>query len=408
MLSFNREVSIGSAARWVGGVALSLLLTSCGGSAPSNANPVSKIADRAFVSNAQTQALRIVDAQTDTLSTFSITASGTPGKLLESANKATTLAYDSFDHGLDVIDNATETQSTTVTLPDTATSLAISPDGRFAYAAIPTAVCAVTPPTPAPPAGAVVVADLTAGSVTHCVQVPNAEFISLSHDGNALLAFAGGSNTAYEFNPTSPPAVAPSIPGSGSVLDNPVAAVFTSDDSSAFILSCGAECGGTTANVTAFSRSTKMLGGSVAGVSGAREGLLNGSTLYVAGTNGTNGVLQSIDTSTMKVSGTFPISDGVHDTIGLGSNGQLFVGARACSNTSQGCLSIFNTSSSAVVKLPANPTGDDITGIEPIPGRNVVYVCEGGELRIYSATSDALQPTQIDIVGNAVDVREVF
>ena len=54
------------------------------------------------------------------------------------------------------------------------------------------------------------------------------------------------------------------------------------------------------------------------------------------------------------------------------------------------------------------PAGDDVTGIEPIPGRNVVYVCEGGELRIYDTTTAALTANQSDIIGKAVDVRAIF
>ena len=104
------------------------------------------------------------------------------------------------------------------------------------------------------------------------------------------------------------------------------------------------------------------------------------------------------------------ISDGIHDTIALGSNNQLFIGARACGNVVHGCLSIYNTSTGAVAfSAPVTaPAGDDVTGIEPIPGRNVVYVCEGGELRIYDTTTAALTANQSDIIGKAVDVRAIF
>jgi hypothetical protein len=37
----------------------------------------------------------------------------------------------------------------------------------------------------------------------------------------------------------------------------------------------------------------------------------------------------------------------------------------------------------------------------------VVYVTEGGELRIYDTTTDALQATQINIIGQAIDVKLV-
>jgi hypothetical protein len=110
------------------------------------------------------------------------------------------------------------------------------------------------------------------------------------------------------------------------------------------------------------------------------------------------------------------IPDGIHDRIALGSNGKLFVGARACSNTgSQACLAIYDTASNTVVIHPPllGPSGTpilgDVTAIEPIPNRSIVYVCEGGELNIYNTTNSSRQTNPaIDIVGQAVDVKEVF
>src|ERR1019366_3125857 len=79
--------------------------------------------------------------------------------------------------------------------------------------------------------------------------------------------------------------------------------------------------------------------------------LLNGSTMYLAGTpysagggsllcsTGTTttqatycGMLTIFDLSTMSVTNTAPIviTDGYHNRIALGANGQLFIGARTC------------------------------------------------------------------------------
>jgi hypothetical protein len=49
----------------------------------------------------------------------------------------------------------------------------------------------------------------------------------------------------------------------------------------------------------------------------------------------------------------------------------------------------------------------DVTGIEPITNRHVVYVTQGGELKIYDTTTDALQAQQVDILGSASDVKLV-
>jgi hypothetical protein len=45
--------------------------------------------------------------------------------------------------------------------------------------------------------------------------------------------------------------------------------------------------------------------------------------------------------------------------------------------------------------------------IEPITNRHVVYVAQGGELKIYDTTTDALQTHQVDIFGFASDVKLV-
>jgi hypothetical protein len=70
----------------------------------------------------------------------------------------------------------------------------------------------------------------------------------------------------------------------------------------------------------------------------------------------------------------------------------------------RGCLSIYSTQTGAVVIPPAN---GDVTGIEPIPNRTVVYLAQGGELQIYDTTTDKLQTTQIDISGEVIDVKTV-
>jgi len=110
------------------------------------------------------------------------------------------------------------------------------------------------------------------------------------------------------------------------------------------------------------------------------------------------------------VTSTAIITDGYHNRLEMGANGQLFVGAHGCTNVNvsggevRGCLSIFNTASSNVVVPPSH---GDVTGIQPIINRSVVYVVQDGELRIYDTTTDKLQSTQVDIVGQAIDVKLV-
>jgi len=185
-----------------------------------------------------------------------------------------------------------------------------------------------------------------------------------------------------------------------------VSGVFSSDDSTAFILNCGPECGGTAAKVTTLNMASNTLGASVA-VSAATVGYLDSSgNLYVAGTAAGGGKLDVVNTSSLTVSKSgVAISDGTHTLMAMGSNGKLFVASRTCSNDIQGCLSIFDTAAGSAMLSAAG--GGDVTGIEPVSGRNVVYVIEGGELIIYDTTTSQPQATQIDIVGKAFDVRVV-
>jgi hypothetical protein len=57
----------------------------------------------------------------------------------------------------------------------------------------------------------------------------------------------------------------------------------------------------------------------------------------------------------------------------------------------------------------APPDNGNVTGIAPIPNRSVVYVCEGGKLRIYDTTTDQLEHLTAapSIAGQAVDVKAV-
>ena len=159
-------------------------------------------------------------------------------------------------------------------------------------------------------------------------------------------------------------------------------------------------------------------------------GLLAGNILYVAGTKpGANtcagsttatlattcGEVSAVDLGTLTVTATATITDGSHTLMQMGTNNQLFIGARTCTNIKtpasgstpgevRGCLSILDANKTTVVVPPLN---GDVTGIQPITRRNVVYVVQNGQLYIYDTTTDKLQKTQVDIIGQAVDVLQV-
>jgi hypothetical protein len=165
-------------------------------------------------------------------------------------------------------------------------------------------------------------------------------------------------------------------------------------------------------------------------VPAASFAVLDGTTLYIAGTpvpaspcTGQTtaatscGLLTVFDINSMSVvnSAQIVITDGYHNRMALGANGQLFIGGHNCTEIIppipppqgaevRGCLSIYNALTGAVVIPPAS---GDATGIEPIATRKVVYVVQGGELQIYDTTTDKLQNTQIDVSGQVIDVKVV-
>jgi hypothetical protein len=443
---------------WAVLLIVSLVLVSCNGSYNSGSSTAtgttttststkpSGLAVRAFVSNPLFPSgtagsfgavLNIVDASLDQLSFSFLNLTGAsthPGLMALSPNKKVMMVFSSSDNSIVVVNALTEAQNTgtggslsnsSVTLPGLTESMVIGTDNVSAYAAVPTAPVTSGNPTP----GAIAVMNLTSIALTATIPVPAARYVVQSHNGNRLLAFGEGSNAVTVIAPSSiGTADDPRTPVC--CFDHPAWAIFSSDDSKAYILDCGAECGGTTAGISLLDLTTNPVSVTatlpLAGA-GATIGLLNGSTLYVAGTppgvacpSGTAattcGTLDIVDLDSMTVTSTvpIPITDGYHHRMEISNNGQLFIGATTCSNINnagevRGCLSIFNTSNSQVVIPPDN---GDVTGIQPITNRNVVYLCEGGYFRIYNTTTDKLQvppagQSPIVIVGDAVDVKLV-
>jgi hypothetical protein len=436
-------------------VAVSVALVSCG----SYNNPSTQqqsgsgLKFRAFVSNplrpgstgGTVPVLEVVDASQDKLSGFIVNMTGggnQPGLMAVSPSKRFTVVFSALGNSVAVANNATEALAPTpsgagsIPLPDSTESMVVGIDNATAYAAVRNA------PVPGQPGvlGAVEVLTLSAGAITATIPIPNARYIVLSHNGNRMLVFGDNQNTVTVIAPsligtntdprtivcpdgTPQPNLAACASTLNPVFDHPVWGIFSSDDSTAYILNCGPQCGGTSAGISVLDMTTNTAGAPVP-VPAATIGLLSGSTLYVAGTppgtvcsSGTAaptcGTLDVVDLGSMTITGTAEITDGYHTHMEMGANGQLFIGARNCTNITagggnagevRGCLSIFSTSDSSVLIPPDN---GDVTGIEPIPNRNVVYVVQNAELRIYDTTTGKLQSKQINITGQAIDVKLV-
>jgi hypothetical protein len=407
-------------------------LAACGGGGAAT----SGLAKRAFVSDDADGTLHIEDAQDDMESLHTIATGSRPGNMRLSPDKSITLVFNAGSSNLSVIMNSTETVLGSISFPGTSTDYVMMANNTVGFAAVPNS--GTTPCIPR----CVEILNLATTNAATTFQITGtistdktgqplnaATTLVLSPDGNKLLVFgaAGEQVDTFTFIDTtaaqSTPATAAAtqLGPDPAFYSRPLSAVFTSDSSKAFIFNCGPECAGSTASVTVLDM-TKSPPVPIANipVPGATTGLLNGSTLYVAGsppgtgcpssTSATScGTLQTIDIGTLTASAPIVITDGTHDHMELGSNNQLFIGAHTCTNIAsssetRGCLTILGTSDNKVVVPPIN---SDVTGIAPISNRNIVYVVQGGELRIFDTTTDALTPTQIDVVGKAVDVKYV-
>ncbi len=408
---------------------LAALLAACGGgsssSSKSTTQPLTGLKKRVLLSNQQAGSVTIFDAQKDQISTKGFSISGATKLVAASGN---TLVMQQGVSAIQVINNVTEQPTVSLSLLDQPFDVAISTDGKTGYAAMRNV-------------GQIAVFDTTNGILQFITGLPSVTRLVEGTNQHKMLAFSDGANglvkpnqgTFFVIDTGTNTATAINAPELQ--LDQPFSAVFDPSDSSdntAFILNCGIECGGTApycphpiTNACAasvikvnFSNPAAPVFGTAIPVSAATVGLLSGSNLFVAGSPsaGSIGTLQNISTTTLVPPvGFTTIANGHHSKMVMASNNRLYIGASGCTavpdpatNLTQGCLSIVNTSSNAVVipKVSSFRKNFDATGIQPISGRTVVYVCYGGELDIFDTNTDTAITTSppIDIVGIAFDV----
>ncbi len=411
-------------------------LVGCGngnGSSKSAAPTTSGLTERVFASQSVQSPpafpeLAIINGEYDTLARIRpISAGASPGLMAISADRSVVLSLDTVTNNVYVINSASESGIGSIALGGLTTSM-VAVSNSIGYAAVPTTEIEGSPP------GAVVELNLAAAGVAYNISVPNAQTVAANPNGAQVLAFSGDSDSVTVILPSEinigNPVTAILTTCTGC---RPVNAVFSSDGSTAYILNCGAECAGGVggASVQPLTLASLTLGTAIP-VDGATIALISGSTLYVAGNNPTNnactgettaattcGRLNIIDLTSLAVTGSAVITDGYHDRIDMSTNGQLFVGSYKCTTIGdvnfpvgevRGCLSIFNSSNNAVVIPPDN---GDVTGLQSFTSRDVEYVAEGGNLRVYDTLIDSLllndyvETGTIVIPGQVVDVKAV-
>jgi hypothetical protein len=390
-------------------LAFVLIITGCGGSSSSSSgSTTSGVQHRVFLTNTFSGNLQVVNGQNDTTNytaqtvnsagqvvpgvPVTVTVGGSPTYSLTSPDRTKTLIYDQASNTIDFLNNAAETVTNSVALGGFAQMALFSPDGTTVYAPVQSAV----PPGGRP--GAVFVISVATATVTTFYAVPSARYIAISPSGQYLFVFANNSDSLYLIDLKASTVTPVAIPGFAA----PVNAFFSSDSTTAYVLNCGPECGSTgPASVSQFNIAAQTIGATVA-VGGASVGLMNNGTLYLAGTPvppGTNSTYDAVTVSNMTLltPNHVPIGDGYHDTMALSTNNQLYIGASTCNNTVIGCLSIVDITTNAAA--PAIPPRGFVTSLLAIPGRNVVYVIEGGFIHIYDTTINNLGPTQLIFTG---------
>jgi hypothetical protein len=339
--------------------------------------------------------------------------------------------YGAGDGSFALVDYATEKQTTTVTVNGASSSIFISRDQRYVFAANQAA-------------HTLTVQDRTLGT-SYGLNLPNVYRVSINPSGTAALAFVQDSNLIYsvyklQANQRTPanaedcePQNLPvycllPVPGT---FDRPTKAVFSADGTTAFVLNCGPECGGVQASVSflpvagiIIQSGSPIPPGAPTTVTatvpvpgGDTDAIQNANLLYLAGQQLQPdgyfaGNLSILDTNAKQVTGKYSISDGTHLKMLFADDNTLWVGSQLCTQgeryhlgatTNLGCLTMFNTSSNSVTMIDSYK--GDATGIAAVTGLSKVYTAEGGQVYIYNtSTGAAMDNSQVTVVGTAYDV----
>lgn len=357
--------------------------------------------------------------------------------------------YGKGDGSFTLINYAQEKVGSSVTIPGgLSSSVFISRDQGFVYAANQSL-------------HVLSVVDRTKGT-SLTLNLPGAYRISVNPGGTVVLVFIQNSNAVYSIvhltadqqtaaannpnyiwngfqaedcEPQNLPTycVFPVKTSGSAAFDNPIKAVFSPDGSTAYVINCGPECGGTSSGLTTIPITSDSLNLGVTGAAGinltatttvaipngATNGIFNSNTLYLSGQQLQSsglfaGFLTVFNTSTQSITGTYSISDGTHNKMVFGDDNTLWIGSSGCQagvryqaaqnggSTQYGCLTMFNTSTNAVT---VDAYKGDATGIAAVTGLNKVYTAEGGQVYIYkTADMSQLDNSNVTVTGTASDV----
>ncbi len=250
--------------------------------------------------------------------------------------------------------------------------------------------------------------------------------------------------------------------GAPLTFDHPIKAVFSSDGGTAYILSCGPECGGTTAAFTPvpvgpmlfpLSMASGLLPTTAALATatvpipgGATNALIDSSTMYVVGqcpelassfgqcqstvTDQTlfGGNLTVVNLANNGIASRTSISDGTPGAMSRmveADDNTLWIAMTGCDTgvrytTNQvsgyGCLTMVKlnpptdpaTNPTTVASATLLPYIGNATGVTAVLGLHKIYTAEGGQVYIYSTKDGSSINNQfVTVTGTAYDVAYI-
>ena len=436
--------------------------------------PPSKLANRVMVGvsvNGGQGSLQILDGLRDirsnvqnTIKSFAITgySSGYPDHIFNFPEEVRAYVYSDSDGSLFNINYSSESSTGSVaTFAANSTSVSVPQSFTVFVGGVQSA-------------GQLVVID-NATTRTYSLNLPNVYQVAANAGGTVALAMVRHSNSLYRIvklnqNSLAPPGavdcqpvilpvycVVP-VPDSAKTpsFDNPIGAYFSLDGTTAYILNCGPECGGTVASISTIPQSALNINtvptsapypspvtGNVSIPGGATTAISDGTNLYIAGQQLQSdglfaGNLSIMSLATNTVTAKYSISDGTHTKLLFADDNTLWIGSQSCATgerahqaslgvTTQAanynCLTRFdlgtNTPSIIPNVTPGSPTatvqfpntnGDlyyygNLTGLCWVQNLHKVYTAYGGQVHAFHTVDGSeIDNTLISVQGTALDV----
>ena len=426
--------------------------------------PPSSLAQRVMVGvtfNGSTGGLVILDGLRDirnnlqnTVSGFSISgySGGYPSLILNYPEQTRGYVYSNVSpYPIGIINYSTESNSgATGGFGGAITGLAIAPDFRRYYAAIPQN-------------GQLIVVDNGQNGTggTYPLNLPNVYRVAVNNGDTVALAMVRNSDTLYRVvklnnGSSAPPGatdcepqvlpqycVVP-VPGT---YDRPIDAIFSTDGSQAYVLNCGRECGGgsnggaglsvipqgalqinlvptSTPYPAVVTRTVPVPGGVTTATFGTSSIYAAGQQLQPDGLFA--GRLSTIDLTTYAVSNPVSISDGTHTKLLFADDNTLWIGSQYCASgervklgQNSNCLTRYDLGTNIATIVPALTNGGvpypnqdgnqtyygSLTGICWVQNYHKVYTAYGGQVHAFNTVDGSeINNTNITVQGTALDV----